>query len=92
MKKFIYGLSLALVITSFALTAPLAWAKHDGDGPSGGGNPPGWEHGKKVGWHGEHRPPGLAKKEGEAGKKHHKRHKHHPHHEGEKEEEKKEGT
>jgi hypothetical protein len=26
------------------------------------GTPPGWHHGRKVGWHGRGEPPGLAKK------------------------------
>ena len=80
MKKIIWCLSFALVMTCIVAASPLAWAKH------ADGNPPGWEHGKKTGWHGGDKPPGFEKKE-----HHHKKH-HKKHHEGEKEEEKKEGA
>lgn len=36
--------------------------------------PPGWAHGRKVGWHGDDRPPGLAKKDGDY---HHRYRRHH---------------
>ncbi len=36
--------------------------------------PPGWEHGRKVGWRGDDRPPGLAKKDADY---HHHYRRHH---------------
>ncbi len=62
-----------LILLSLMLSGPAAFAKHEGGNNSHAGNhgwkdgstPPGWSHGKKTGWHGAHRPPGLAKKEGD---------------------------
>lgn len=81
MKKLIpFGIGI-LVVFCLALTVPSASAKE-------GGTPPGWGHGKKTGWHGGHRPPGLAKKEGAEAKhkKHHHKKKHHEGNENGKEE------
>lgn len=84
MGKVIRWGSVAWVIATLVLsTGPLAWAKH-GEGPKD--TPRGWHEGKKTGWHGADRPPGLEKKEEEKEKKHHKKHKKRG-----KEEEKKEG-
>ena len=80
MGKTIRWIAMVFVIAAGFLalsTGPSAWAKQEG-------TPAGWHRGKKTGWHGANKPPGLAKK------KHHKHHgKHHP---GEKEDEKKEGA
>lgn len=86
MRKLI-KFGILLVIACLSLARPLAFAEEQGH------TPPGWSHGKKTGWHGGHRPPGLAKKEG-AGKKekkyYHKNYKKKKHHEEHEEHEEKE--
>lgn len=85
MRKLIqFGIGI-LVIGCLTLAVPSASATE-------GETPPGWGHGKKTGWRGGHRPPGLAKKEGAEAKhkKHHHKKKHHEENENEKEE--KQGT
>ena len=75
MGKTMRWIAMAFVISGLTLSlGPSAWAKHTG------GNPPGWEHGKKTGWHGAHEPPGHEKEH------HHKKH-HKKHHAGEEKEE-----
>lgn len=94
-KHILRSIALGFVIAGLVLsTGPLGWAKHEGKGEGHGGGhqgtPPGWEHGKKKGWHGGDMPPGLAKKEGKKVKKHKihaKKHKHHVKKEVEKEKE-----
>jgi hypothetical protein len=51
------------------------WDHHNRDAA---GRPPGWGHGRKVGWHGRNLPPGQAKHDDERWYWHH-HHKHHHH-------------
>lgn len=81
-KKIVRSVMAAFAVASLVLsTNPSAWAKHEGKGEGHGGvhqgTPPGWEHGKKTGWHGGDKPPGLVKKERGQGRRHHpKKHRH----------------
>lgn len=80
-KKIVRNAVLGFAVASLVFsTNPSAWAKHgskgEGHGGAHQGTPPGWEHGKKTGWHGGDKPPGLVKKEGEQGRHHTKKHHH----------------
>ena len=70
MSKTIRFMILGLLAASIGLGTSLAYAKeHGGHAKEHGGKehggtaPPGWSKGKKKGWKGGAKPPGLAKKE-----------------------------
>lgn len=68
--KTILKLVLVLLATSIMSMTLLISNAYAGHG-QGHGAPPGWSHGKKVGWHGGSVPPGWH---------HHYHHHHHHHH------------
>jgi hypothetical protein len=78
MRKFSLIVLASLATFALAAAQPAAAKGPGGAGwKSGGGSPPGfshgrklgwasagppgWSHGRKVGWHGGHMPPGLSK-------------------------------
>ena len=64
MNKLIRSAVLMLMVVSLlCLDHSLAFAKKPSDTPHG------WTKGKKTGWHGANKPPGLSKKEIEKSKK-----------------------
>ena len=75
-KKIVNGTMLVFAIASLVFSVnPSAWAKHEDKAKSSEdthqGTPPGFDQGKKTGWQGGNKPPGLAKK------KHYKKQNHH---------------
>ena len=73
MRSCKWGLSMLLIISFLAFSSS-SWAdkkpKHQGDQQGwddqwdngDGDHPPGWDKGKKTGWHGHGLPPGQEKK------------------------------
>ena len=76
MKKQMSKTNMILIwmISLIFFGSTSGFAKHDGGHgrPSDKGNPSGWTHGEKKGWHGESTPPGWNKDHG--GDKSHKNH------------------
>ena len=71
--RMILKLSLLMILLSFVLSCPMAFAKKEGmpggfekGQKTGWGEsqvPPGWSHGEKKGWDGQTTPPGLPEPE-----------------------------
>ncbi len=71
MNHIVPKVMVVIVALGLIFASTPAWAKREGSHGSGsqhgwkkdGGQPHGWTQGKKTGWHGSEKPPGLAKKE-----------------------------
>ena len=76
-KKFTAMLTILVLGLSFIIPSVYAKGAGKGEGrsPGPGFEPKGWDEGKKTGWNGAEKPPGLIKKDTGKHKKN-KKHKH----------------